>query len=168
MAERTVVKKQSASMEDYLEAIAVLSGKEKVVRANQISRALNVKKSSVTSALKKLTATGLVAHEPYGYVELTREGKKLAEGVIRRHRILTRFLTEVLDVDERIAEEDACKIEHIISPMSTERLIEFLEFVEACPLGKMRSPERHTYYLEREQLREASMARTVGGGENKQ
>lgn len=151
MAKRTVVKQQSASMEDYLEAIAVLSGKGKVVRANQISGALNVKKSSVTSALKKLTATGLVAHEPYGYVELTREGKKLAEGVIRRHRILTRFLTEVLDVDEKIAEEDACKIEHIISPMSTERLMEFLEFVEACPLGKMRSPERYTYYFQREQ-----------------
>jgi DtxR family Mn-dependent transcriptional regulator len=138
-------------MEDYLEAIGVLSSQGKVVRANQISRALDVNKSSVTAALKKLAASGLVVHEPYGYVELTRQGKKVAEGVIRRHRILTRFLTEVLDVDEKTAEEDACKIEHMISPISTERLTEFLEFVEACPLGKIRSPERYTYYFQHEQ-----------------
>jgi len=151
-AKRPVVKKQSASMEDYLEAIGVLSDQGKVVRANQISRALDVKKSSVTAALKKLTATGLVVHEPYGYVELTREGKRIAEGVIRRHQILTRFLTEVLGVDEKIAEEDACKIEHIISSVSTEKLTEFMEFVEACPLGKIRSPERYRYYFQREQI----------------
>jgi DtxR family Mn-dependent transcriptional regulator len=151
MAKRAAVKRQSASMEDYLEAIGVLSGQGKVVRANQISRALDVKKSSVTAALKKLAATGLVIHEPYGYVELTREGKKVAEGVIRRHRILARFFTEVLDVDEKTAEEDACKIEHMISPVCTERLTEFLEFVEACPLGRIRSPERHTYYSQHEE-----------------
>lgn len=161
MAKRSVVKQQSASMEDYLEAIAILSTEGKVVRPNQISRQLDVKKSSVTSALKKLTAGGMVVHEPYGYVELTREGKKLAEGVIRRHRVLTRFLTEVLDVDEKIAEQDACKIEHMISPTSTERLIKFLEFVEACPLGKTRSPERHAYYLEREPLSVAGTDGTV-------
>jgi Mn-dependent DtxR family transcriptional regulator len=67
MARQPVVKRQSASMEDYLEAIGVLSSQGKVVRANQISRALDVNKSSVTAALKKLAASGLVVHEPYGY-----------------------------------------------------------------------------------------------------
>ena len=69
---------KTASMEDYLEAIAVLRGKGKVVRVKQISRALGVKMPSVTSAMRKLSEEGLVKHERYGYMELTAEGNRAA------------------------------------------------------------------------------------------
>lgn len=141
-------REQTPSMENYLEAIAMLGGEGKVVRVNQISQRLKVRMPSVTSALKKLSEQGLVGHERYGYVELTAEGAKVAEEVLRRHRALSRFFAEALGIDQEIAEEDACRIEHVISPLSLERLIKFLEFVEACPWGKANFPERYRYFLE--------------------
>ena len=148
MVKQELQKKQSPSMEDYLEAIAILRGEEKVVRVSQIGRRLNVKMPSVTSALNKLSERGLVVHERYGHVVLTAEGEELAEEVIRRHKALTRFFAEALDVDPEIAEDDACKIEHVISPVSMERLTKFLQFMGACPLGEANFPQRYKYYLE--------------------
>ncbi len=147
MVKQQLQKRQSPNMEDYLEAIAMLRGEEKVVRVSQIGRRLNVKMPSVTAALNKLSERGLVVHKRYGYVVLTSEGEKLAEEVIRRHKALTRFFAEALDVDPKIAEEDACKIEHVISPLSMERLTKFLQFMEACPLGGANFPARYKYYL---------------------
>jgi DtxR family Mn-dependent transcriptional regulator len=148
MVKQELQKKQSPNMEDYLEAIAILCGEEKVVRVSQIGRRLNVKMPSVTSALNKLSERGLVVHERYGYVALTSEGEKLAEEMIRRHKALTRFFAEALDVDLEIAEDDACKIEHVISPVSMERLTKFLQFMGACPFGQANFPQRYKYYLE--------------------
>ena len=127
-------RKQTASMEDYLEAIANLGGRSQVVRVKEISEALGVKMPSVTSALKKLSERELVEHERYGSIKLTPEGDKVASDVILRHKALTHFLAEALGIDLEIAEEDACKIEHVISPISLERVIKFIEFIEACPL----------------------------------
>ena len=128
--------KQSASMEDYLEAIAMLRGEGKVVKVKQISQMLGVRMPSVTSALKKLSEKELVEHERYGCVELTAKGDKIAEDVIYRHQTLCRFLVEILNVDPKTASEDACKMEHAISPASLERLTKFLEFVLNCPYGR--------------------------------
>ena len=79
-----VIKETTASMEDYLEAIAMLNEEGKVARVTQISQTLGVKKPSVTSALKKLSDDGLVKHERYGYVALTPEGARIAMDVFRR------------------------------------------------------------------------------------
>jgi DtxR family transcriptional regulator, Mn-dependent transcriptional regulator len=135
-------------MEDYLEAIAMLRGEGKVVRVNQISRRLKVSMPSVTSALKKLSEQGLVDHERYGYVELTAGGHRAAKDIIRRHKALSLFLSEALGIDPKTADEDACKIEHVISPLSLERVIKFIEFIEACPLGEPNFPKRYKYYVE--------------------
>mgnify|MGYP003681903055 CR=1 FL=1 len=139
-------------MEDYLEAMANLREEEKVVRVNQIGQALGVKMPSVTSALERLSEQELVVHEKYGYVELTPEGNNVAKDVIRRHEALSRFFAEALNIDHKTAEEDACKIEHVISPLSMERLVKFLEFTEACPLGEANFPKRYKYYLEHGEL----------------
>jgi len=165
MVKQQLQKKQSPNMEDYLEAIAMLRGEEKVVRVSQIGRRLNVKMPSVTSALSKLSERGLVEHERYGYVVLTSEGEKLAEEVIRRHKALTRFFAEALDVDPKIAEEDACKIEHVISSLSMERLTKFLQFMEACPLGETKFPKRYKYYLEHGKLPGECLERGLKKGE---
>jgi DtxR family Mn-dependent transcriptional regulator len=152
-------REQTASMEDYLEAIANLGEQARVVRVKQISDMLKVKMPSVTSALKKLLEKGLVVHDSYGYVELTPEGNKIAEDVIRRHKTLSRFFTEALHIDRETAEEDACKIEHVISPLTLARVLKFLEFTQACPLGETNFQKRYKYYLENGELPEECLAR---------
>ena len=122
-------KERTTSMEDYLEAISMLAERGKAVRVTQISQALGVKKPSVTAALKRLKEAGLAQHERYGYVELTTEGERIAEEVFRRHEALRRFMTEILGVASEIAVEDACRMEHSLSPASLERLTKFVEFV---------------------------------------
>jgi len=114
-------------MEDYLEAIAMLSRDKPAVRVSEIGRRLGVKTPSVTSALHKLVAQGLVEHDRYEHVLLTPEGKRIAEDVLRRHETLYRFLTEVLHVDAKTAVEDACKMEHSLSPESLEKLAAFID-----------------------------------------
>ena len=141
-------------MEDYIEAIAKLGERRKAVRVKQLSDRLGVKMPSVTSALKKLSEQELVAHERYGRIKLTGEGRKLARDVIGRHEALTRFFARALGINREIAEGDACKIEHVISPLSMERLAKFVEFVEACPQGGTNFPSRYGYYLKHGELPE--------------
>ena len=125
--------KLSSSMEDYLEAIAILNKEKGTVRVKDISRLMNVKNPSVTGALATLERDDLVRHERYGYVELTSKGERIAHDIQKRHAILARFLTLVLKIDAGIAEEDSCRIEHAISPETFERFTKFIEFVETCP-----------------------------------
>jgi DtxR family transcriptional regulator, Mn-dependent transcriptional regulator len=122
---------------------------------------LGVKMPSVTSALKKLSEQELVVHERYGHIKLTPAGDELARDVIRRHEALTRFFTEALGIDRETAEEDACKIEHVISPLSMDRLTKFVEFIEACPLGGASFPTRYEYYLEHGKLPQGCSRRGV-------
>ena len=164
MVKQEAQREQTASMEDYLEAVAMLRGKGKVVRVSQISRKLKVTMPSVTSALKKLSEQELVEHERYGHIKLTPEGDKVAGEVLRRHKALTRFFVQALGIDRETAEEDACKIEHVISSLSLERVIKFIEFIEACPLGEANFPKRFKYYLEHGQPPEECLERSVRGG----
>jgi len=152
MAKQEVQTRQTASMEDYLEAVAMLCGKGKPVRVSQLSRKLTVKMPSVSSALRKLSEQGLVEHERYGYIKLTPEGEKIARDVIRRHNALTCFFAEALGIDHEIAERDACRIEHVISPVSLQRVIMFIDFTKACPLGGANFPSKYRYYLEHGEL----------------
>jgi DtxR family Mn-dependent transcriptional regulator len=161
MVKQETQREQTASMEDYLEAVAMLRGKGKVVRVSQISRKLKVKMPSVTSALKKLSEQKLVEHERYGHIKLTPEGDKVARDVIYRHKALTRFFAQALGINRETAEEDACKIEHVISPLSMERLAKFVEFIEACPLGSANFPSRYEYYLEHGELPQDCSKRSV-------
>ena len=154
-----MVTRQTASMEDYLEAIAVLRGEGEVVKVKQISQALGVKMPSVTSAMKKLSYEGLVEHERYGHVKLTAEGDKVAQDVVHRHQTLCSFLTEILNVDPQIAGEDACKMEHAISPTSLERLAKFLEFVLTCPRGEPVWLKGFDYYFDHGERAEEYLAR---------
>lgn len=126
-------KKISSNMEDYLEAVAILKKKNSTARVRDISRMLGVKNSSVNSAMNVLSKNGLVIHERYGYVELTEYGEKVAGGIQNRHNILLKFLTDVLSIDCKIAEVDACKMEHSISPQTLEKITKFIEFVKTCP-----------------------------------
>ncbi len=123
----------SQSNEDYLEAVLVLGLERGVVRVKDLAAHLSVKAPSVVAAMKRLAQEGLVRHEHYGYVELTERGLQLAQEVYARHKVLFRFLHVFLGLDEETAERDACQIEHNVSPETMERIVRFLEFIEACP-----------------------------------
>lgn len=125
--------KLSPNMEDYLEAIAFLRKNNGVARVKDLSRLMNVKTPSVTGALNILSKKGFVIHERYGYIDLTLKGERLAQSVFERHNILIRFLTTILNVDSQIAAEDACKMEHAISPQTFRKILKFVEFVDTCP-----------------------------------
>lgn len=123
-------KKLSSTMEDYLEAIAALKKQNDVARVRDIGRLLNVKSSSVNAALRTLSKKGLVAHEKYGYVNLTSAGEEIARNVQGRHDLLLKFLMEILNINDDEALKDACKMEHAISPKTFDRLTKFIRFVE--------------------------------------
>ncbi len=125
----------SASLEDYIEAIFHIVEKNQAARSKEIASRLKVSRASVTEALRALAKKKLVNYAPYEVVTLTAKGKEVAKDVIRRHEALKEFFTKVLAVDEEIAEEGACKIEHAAPPQIIERLIRFVTFVEDCPRG---------------------------------
>lgn len=143
-----MTKEQSASMEDYLEAIEMLRSKGSAVRVKEISALLGVKMPSVTAAMKRLSEDGMVIHERYGQIKLTLAGKKAARDVFRRHEVLRQFLIGILDMDPKMAAEDACRIEHAISSIALERLAKFLSFVESCPPDKIPWLGDYRFYLE--------------------
>jgi len=120
----------SSTMEDYLETILALKQENGFARVGKIAGKLNVKSSSVNSAIKYLSDQKLVVHEKYGYVGLTEEGEKVASDVKGKHDILFRFLTEFLMLDPVEAEKEACCIEHSISKKTFVRLTKFFKFLE--------------------------------------
>ena len=119
-------------MEDYLEAILYLHNLEGVVRVRDIARHLDVKMPSASDAIKALKSKSLVRHEPYGHVELTDSGELLARAMLMRHQQLTHFLRDLLGVDSDTAETDACRIEHVVSPQTMEKLLALIECVVSC------------------------------------
>lgn len=124
------------SLEDYLEAIWVTGLKEKVVRVKDIVKSLNVKSASVIGALKVLSEKGLVVHERYGYIELTKEGATTAEKIYGKHQTLSKFFHEILGIDLKTAVKDACQIEHYIDKKTMDRIVKLTEFIETCPEGE--------------------------------
>ena len=112
----------SAALENYLETIALLKREKKYARVGDIAKALNVKSSSVNVAINFLAENGLVIHEKYGYVDLTEEGERIANEVQRKHDILYKFLNGLLFIDNDIASDEACKIEHCVDLETVHRL----------------------------------------------
>ena len=105
----------TASLEDYLEIIYILQQGDSVVGITDISRELKISKPSVTKAIGILRSEELVIQEKYGKITLTEKGVLAAEEVYKKHKILSKFINKVLGVNERTAEIDACKMEHVLS-----------------------------------------------------
>lgn len=115
------------SQEDYLEAIYVLSKEEENVRMSDVAKHLGVSKPSVNKAINLLQEKGYLIHQHYGTILMTDEGKALAKKVYERHKVIKRFFVEILKVEETIAEDEACKVEHCIGEDTIEKLKEFVE-----------------------------------------
>jgi len=116
----------SPALEDYLESILELSKRDEAVRVTDLAAKLEVAKASVTEAVNKLAGLRLVKQERYGPVRLTELGKEEARRVRYRHRVIETFLREVLNIPAKVAAKDACLMEHVVSPVTIERLAGFL------------------------------------------
>ena len=102
------------SAEDYLETMLMLEEEYGYIRSIDIDKHLGVTKPSVSYAVKRLKESGYINMEANGPITLAPPGRKIATRIYQRHKALKAFL-EILGVDEDTAEEDACKIEHVIS-----------------------------------------------------
>lgn len=109
------------SAENYLETILVLSKKLPVVRSVDIANELGFKKSSVSIAMKNLREKKQITVTEAGFIYLTDSGKAIADMIYERHLLISNWLIK-LGVPEEIAVEDACRIEHVISPESFEAI----------------------------------------------
>ncbi|MCR5676569.1 MAG: metal-dependent transcriptional regulator [Agathobacter sp.] len=113
------------SAENYLETILVLGRRLPVVRSVDVANELGFKKSSVSIAMKNLREKGHITVTDAGFIYLTDSGKDIAESIYERHEFITKFFTEI-GVNPNVAEEDACRIEHVISAETFAALKSFV------------------------------------------
>lgn len=114
------------ALQDYLKAVLYLSEQEENVRITDIAQKLKIAKASATQAIAILKDLNLVVQDRYGPVVLTEQGRKEAENISDKYRVLYNFLADILKVEPAVAEKDACLMEHAISQQTMERLAGFL------------------------------------------
>ncbi len=114
------------SLEDYIEVVYVLIQEKRRARVRDIAGKLKVKMPSVVKAIGELKKLDLVAQEPYGDVELTAKGRRIATIILNRHNKIREFLMRI-GVSRRIADKDACLMEHILSAETMDKIRDFLK-----------------------------------------
>ena len=117
--------RSNESSENYLETILILSQKLPVVRSVDVANELGFKKSSVSIAMKNLREKNHITVTDAGFIYLTDGGRQIAEMIYERHQLLSQCLVR-LGVDEEVAVEDACRIEHVISAESFAALKKYI------------------------------------------
>ncbi|MHB1909089.1 MAG: metal-dependent transcriptional regulator [Nitrososphaerales archaeon] len=125
-------RKAVEATEDYLETINFLIEKKGFAASVDIAEQMNVSKPTVTSIVKKLHNEGFLVHEKYRGLALTQKGRRLAQEMTRKHELITQFLM-LFGVDEKIAREDAEKIEHGLHAESIQKLRAFTEYALSNP-----------------------------------
>ncbi len=121
----------SESLEDYLETILELQTTKTVARSKDIADKLDIKRGSVTGMLKKLAAQELINYEPYGYVTLTPKGDKIAREIEKRHIVFKDFLFRHIGVDEKTANDTACRMEHSMNSATFKKFKTFINKLDA-------------------------------------
>lgn len=114
------------SLEDYLETVYLLISEGKPAQVRDIAKSMDVTMPSVVKAIRELTKLELVTHKPYQDIALTVKGRRLARMVLGRHELLRSFLMQ-LGVSRRMADKDACMMEHILSAETLDRIRIFTE-----------------------------------------
>ncbi len=118
--------KLSNSLEEYLKTIYILKNTEKQVRVTDIAKKLKISKPSVNRALNNLKDLELIEYEAYGDIVLTKAGDELAKDIIKRYSTLKLFLTEVLEIDKDVAEDEAKAMKHAISEDTVKKLENYI------------------------------------------
>lgn len=123
----------SASTEEYLEALYNLTQDSESASTSEISKRLNIAPASVTEMLKKLASEGYVNYLPYQGVTLTPKGLELARKMTRKHRLLERFLHDMLHIGKDKVHQEACAMEHALSDETERALCQTLKAPAKCP-----------------------------------
>jgi Mn-dependent DtxR family transcriptional regulator len=121
----------TAAMEDYIEMIYRLSADRGFTRINDLANSLNIQPPSATKMVQKLSELKIADYEKYGFIILTEEGKKVGEGLLKRHMIVEEFL-QLLGVSGSILEETE-KIEHILDEETLKCISLFVAFIKDNP-----------------------------------
>jgi DtxR family Mn-dependent transcriptional regulator len=131
------------SKEDYLKAIAEAESEGQTVIAATLAHWLSVTRPAVTTALKRLTKDGLARVDGDGRIQLTRDGRKVAERTIFRHHLIERMLSEIFGMEWYEVHEEAERLEHAVSAAFEKKLVAKLGHKDRCPHGnslKLESP----------------------------
>jgi DtxR family Mn-dependent transcriptional regulator len=123
----------SNSTQEYLEALYTLTQNGKTAGTSEISKRLSISPSSVTEMLKKLADLGYIYYSRYQGVTLSPKGFELAEKMTRKHRLLERFLHDVLRIGNDKVHEEACEMEHSLSDSTERAMCQTLKSPDKCP-----------------------------------
>jgi DtxR family Mn-dependent transcriptional regulator len=126
---------ESPIVEEYLEAIYKLHQEGRKLGTTELGKELAVSAASATEMMEKLVDKGLAEKSREKGIALTRKGRKTALELIRKHRISERFLVDVLGMDWKDVHEEACKLEHVLSPEVESRMEALLKNTDTCPHG---------------------------------
>jgi len=116
--------------EQYIETIYEIVKKKGYARVKDVSELLGVGFSAVSEMFNKLSEKGYINYEKHGGVTLTKKGEKLAINLSKKHKVLRDFFI-ILGIDEEVADEDACEIEHVVKQETMDRLTKFVGFVKS-------------------------------------
>lgn len=123
----------SENIEEYLEVLYRNGSNGEQVSTTMLSKELGIAPGSVTQMLKKLESLGYIVYTPYKGATLTDEGMKIAQKITRKHRILEKFLLDVLKVKEENVHDQACEMEHTLSDEAERALCTMLHHPDLCP-----------------------------------
>jgi Mn-dependent DtxR family transcriptional regulator len=116
----------TSSQEEYLKTIYILKNTENQIRVTDISKKMGCSKPSVNRALNCLKDESLITYEAYGEIKLTQKGIEEAKAIVKRYDILKLFLTEILEVDEDVAEQEATAMKHSVSENTIAKMEQYV------------------------------------------
>ncbi|MHC1709402.1 MAG: metal-dependent transcriptional regulator [Methanomassiliicoccales archaeon] len=125
----------SENIEEYLECIWELTQDGTPARTTDIAKKMKVSPASVTEMMQRLDSLGYITYEKYKGVTLTESGNKIGETIKRKHRLLERFLVDVLGIAKDKSHDEACRLEHMLSDESERRISEMMNHPTTCPDG---------------------------------
>jgi DtxR family Mn-dependent transcriptional regulator len=125
----------TAKEREYLEVIYYLASRNEPVIAARLARWMKVQPPTVTHIVTRLLEKGFIERNAHGEITLTPSGLQLAEAMVRRHRILERFLVDVMGLPWHLIHEEAVRLEHALSPVMEERIMALVGQATTCPHG---------------------------------
>lgn len=136
------------TQENYIETIYLIRESGRPVRVRELVTELRIKASTVNEGLSALKRLGYIEQAPYKPITLTVEGEQEARQILKRHRVITTYLSQVLGLEKCRAEADACRIEHYLSGTAIDRMSDFLDFLAVDPEFSTRLSNRFSKYLD--------------------
>lgn len=114
----------------YLTSILSLRRRQGYARATDVAEDLQISRGAASRALAALKERGWIQEDPHRMLELTASGQDLARGVVRSHVVIERFMEDILGIPPETAHDDACKMEHLMSPATVEALVRLIRTFE--------------------------------------